>query len=40
MKKVMGFIKGALPTVAVAAVVYFGLRKLENRNEKVKSALS
>lgn len=40
MKKAIDFIKGALPTVAVAAVVYFALRKLENKNEKVKVALS
>lgn len=40
MRKVMNFIKGALPTVAVAAVVYLALRKLENSNEKVRAALS
>lgn len=40
LAKVKAFLKAALPTVAVAVVVYIALRKAENKSEKVKELLS
>jgi hypothetical protein len=36
MKKVLDFLKGAAPTIAVAAVVYLLMRKAEKRSATIQ----